>query len=73
MDAVGLFRWGNTPLDDAMQFGHDAVVSVLKEHLRVLSDETHSAVEKQRSDAGDGEKHRFNQQDDGSVMETLKT
>lgn len=46
-----------------MQFGHDAVVSVLKEHLRVLSDETHSEVEKQRSDAGDGEKHRFNQQE----------
>ena len=27
------FRWGNTPLDDAMQFGHDVTVSVLQEYL----------------------------------------
>lgn len=46
-----------------MQFGHDVVVSVLKEYLRVLSDETHSEVEKQRSDAGDGEERRFNHQE----------
>lgn len=25
-------RWGNTPLDDAMQFGHDVVVSVLQKY-----------------------------------------
>uniref|UniRef100_H3D4X1 glutaminase n=1 Tax=Tetraodon nigroviridis TaxID=99883 RepID=H3D4X1_TETNG len=25
-------RWGNTPLDDALQFGHEVVVSVLKEY-----------------------------------------
>ncbi|XP_018556674.1 LOW QUALITY PROTEIN: glutaminase kidney isoform, mitochondrial [Lates calcarifer] len=25
-------RWGNTPLDDAMQFGHDVVVSVLQQY-----------------------------------------
>ena len=24
------FRWGNTPLDDAMQFGHDEVVKLLQ-------------------------------------------
>uniref|UniRef100_A0A8C9Z788 glutaminase n=2 Tax=Sander lucioperca TaxID=283035 RepID=A0A8C9Z788_SANLU len=26
-------RWGNTPLDDAMQFGHDVVVSALQEYI----------------------------------------
>lgn len=31
-------RWGNTPLDDAMQFGHDVVVSVLQEYQRVCTD-----------------------------------
>uniref|UniRef100_A0A7N6F5T1 glutaminase n=1 Tax=Anabas testudineus TaxID=64144 RepID=A0A7N6F5T1_ANATE len=31
-------RWGNTPLDDAMQFGHDVVVSVLQEYQRVYND-----------------------------------
>lgn len=48
-------RWGNTPLDDAAQFGHDVVVSVLKDYLRVLRDKARSEVEKQRSDTGDGE------------------
>ncbi|XP_035512028.1 glutaminase kidney isoform, mitochondrial [Morone saxatilis] len=31
-------RWGNTPIDDAMQFGHDVVVSVLQEYLGVYTD-----------------------------------
>ncbi|XP_068585792.1 glutaminase liver isoform, mitochondrial-like isoform X1 [Cebidichthys violaceus] len=31
-------RWGNTPLDDAMQFGHDGVVSVLQEYQREYTD-----------------------------------
>ncbi|XP_029689744.1 glutaminase kidney isoform, mitochondrial isoform X2 [Takifugu rubripes] len=62
-------RWGNTPLDDAMQFGHNVVVSVLKEYLRVLGDETHNQGEKQRLDAGDGEEHHLNHQE----IETLKT
>lgn len=31
-------RWGNTPLDDAMQFGHDVVVSVLQEYQRVYTE-----------------------------------
>ncbi|XP_038578067.1 glutaminase kidney isoform, mitochondrial-like isoform X1 [Micropterus salmoides] len=31
-------RWGNTPLDDAMQFGHDVVVSVLQEYQCVYND-----------------------------------
>uniref|UniRef100_A0A8D3CRE4 glutaminase n=1 Tax=Scophthalmus maximus TaxID=52904 RepID=A0A8D3CRE4_SCOMX len=31
-------RWGNTPLDDAMQFGHDVVVSVLQEYQRAFAD-----------------------------------
>ncbi|XP_036435137.1 glutaminase liver isoform, mitochondrial [Colossoma macropomum] len=30
-------RWGNTPLDDAMQFGHESVVEVLKEYQRIYS------------------------------------
>lgn len=56
-------RWANTPLDDAMQFGHDAVVSVLKEYLRGRSEGTHSEAEKQTSDAGDGEERRLNHQE----------
>ncbi|KAM6925058.1 glutaminase liver isoform, mitochondrial [Xenentodon cancila] len=31
-------RWGNTPLDDAMQFGHDVIVSVLQKYQCVYND-----------------------------------
>ncbi|CAG6021696.1 glutaminase liver isoform, mitochondrial [Menidia menidia] len=31
-------RWGNTPLDDAMQFGHDVVVSVLHKYQSEYAD-----------------------------------
>lgn len=31
-------RWGNTPIDDAMQFGHNVVVSILQEYQRVYTD-----------------------------------
>lgn len=31
-------RWGNTPLDDAMQFGHAVIVSVLQEYQSVYTD-----------------------------------
>ncbi|XP_013873424.1 glutaminase kidney isoform, mitochondrial [Austrofundulus limnaeus] len=31
-------RWGNTPLDDAMQFSHNAVVSVLQKYQSVFND-----------------------------------
>lgn len=31
-------RWGNTPVDDAMQFGHDVIVSVLQEYQSVYTD-----------------------------------
>ncbi|KAM8754383.1 glutaminase liver isoform, mitochondrial-like isoform X1 [Acanthopagrus latus] len=31
-------RWGNTPVDDAMQFGHAVIVSVLEEYQRVYAD-----------------------------------
>uniref|UniRef100_A0A665TV82 glutaminase n=1 Tax=Echeneis naucrates TaxID=173247 RepID=A0A665TV82_ECHNA len=31
-------RWGNTPLDDAMQFGHEVVISVLQEYQREYTD-----------------------------------
>ncbi|KAM7402428.1 hypothetical protein PAMP_017670 [Pampus punctatissimus] len=30
-------RWGNLPVDDAMQFGHDEVVTVLKHYQQVCS------------------------------------
>ncbi|XDV49168.1 hypothetical protein PO909_018469 [Leuciscus waleckii] len=30
-------RWGNTPLDDAMQFGHNAVVKVLQEYQSIYT------------------------------------
>ncbi|XP_033942506.1 glutaminase liver isoform, mitochondrial-like isoform X1 [Pseudochaenichthys georgianus] len=31
-------RWGNTAIDDAMQFGHDVVVSVLQDYQRGYTD-----------------------------------
>uniref|UniRef100_A0A8C7ZFF4 glutaminase n=2 Tax=Oryzias sinensis TaxID=183150 RepID=A0A8C7ZFF4_9TELE len=47
----GKDRWGNTPLDDAMQFGHDAVVSILQKYQNEYvekrsstSKEAHSAA-----------------------------
>lgn len=49
-----------------MQFGHNVVVSVLKEYLRVLGAETHSQGEKQRLDAGDGGEHHLNHQENAS-------
>ena len=30
-------RWANQPVDDALQFGHDSVVEVLKEYQQVCS------------------------------------
>ncbi|XP_029911634.1 glutaminase liver isoform, mitochondrial [Myripristis murdjan] len=43
-------RWGNTPLDDAMQFSHSAVVSVLEEYQRVYSDiDSQSDTEEQKA------------------------
>lgn len=32
-----LLRWGNTPLDDAMEFGQHSVVEALKEYQRIYS------------------------------------
>ena len=35
-------RWGQTPLDDAKQFGHQEVVAILKEYQQkkhVMTDE----------------------------------
>uniref|UniRef100_A0A8C6U3I0 glutaminase n=1 Tax=Neogobius melanostomus TaxID=47308 RepID=A0A8C6U3I0_9GOBI len=31
-------RWGNTPIDDAMQFGHTVIVSLLQDYQRLSSD-----------------------------------
>uniref|UniRef100_A0A4W5M7B2 glutaminase n=1 Tax=Hucho hucho TaxID=62062 RepID=A0A4W5M7B2_9TELE len=43
-------RWGNTPLDDARQFGRDGVVSVLTEYQRIYqcSNGSQSETEDQR-------------------------
>ncbi|XP_060899311.1 glutaminase 2b [Labrus mixtus] len=30
-------RWGNLPIDDALQFGHDEVVKVLKDYQQIFS------------------------------------
>lgn len=30
-----LCRWGNLPIEDAMQFGHDTVVQMLKDYQQV--------------------------------------
>lgn len=32
-----LCRWGNLPVDDALQFGHDDVVKILKDYQQVYS------------------------------------
>ena len=31
-----LCRWGNLAVDDAMQFGHDEIVKVLKDYQQVF-------------------------------------
>lgn len=41
-----LLRWGNTPLDDAMEFGQDRVVKVLKEYQCIY---THTLMPEQIS------------------------
>ncbi|XP_029575824.1 glutaminase kidney isoform, mitochondrial [Salmo trutta] len=41
-------RWGNTPLDDARQFGWDGVVSVLTEYQRLYPRSSESETEDQR-------------------------
>uniref|UniRef100_A0A672H9S9 glutaminase n=1 Tax=Salarias fasciatus TaxID=181472 RepID=A0A672H9S9_SALFA len=43
-------RWGNTPVDDAMQFGHDVVVSVLQKYEEKYCDsEAQSHAEEQKA------------------------
>ncbi|CAK6957530.1 glutaminase kidney isoform%2C mitochondrial-like isoform X1 [Scomber scombrus] len=43
-------RWGNTPLDDARQFGHDLAVSVLQEYQSTYADsESTSDTDEQKS------------------------
>ncbi|XP_071399586.1 glutaminase kidney isoform, mitochondrial-like [Centroberyx affinis] len=43
-------RWGNTPIDDAMQFSHDGVVSVLQEYQRMYADsDSQSDTEEQKT------------------------
>ena len=36
--SIVFLRWGNTPLDDAMQFGHDVIVSVLQKYQHVYTE-----------------------------------
>ncbi|XP_032369221.1 glutaminase 2b isoform X1 [Etheostoma spectabile] len=42
-------RWGNLPVDDAMQFGHDEVVNVLKEYQQVCRQQDTRHTEAERS------------------------
>ncbi|XP_041860039.1 glutaminase kidney isoform, mitochondrial-like [Melanotaenia boesemani] len=43
-------RWGNTPLDDGMQFGHDVIVSVLQKYHSVYTDSnSQSNTEEQKT------------------------
>ncbi|CAL8257348.1 unnamed protein product [Gadus morhua 'NCC'] len=43
-------RWGNTPLDDALQFGHSGVVTVLQEYQKGYSDtEAQPEAEEQKA------------------------
>ncbi|XP_056586005.1 glutaminase liver isoform, mitochondrial [Triplophysa dalaica] len=39
-------RWGNTPLDDAMQFGHNAVVKAMQEYQSIY---THTLIPEELS------------------------
>uniref|UniRef100_A0A3Q3X2S4 glutaminase n=1 Tax=Mola mola TaxID=94237 RepID=A0A3Q3X2S4_MOLML len=39
-------RWGNAPIDDAMEFGRDVIVSVLQNYQRVYSKDSPSDAEK---------------------------
>ena len=50
MYLVCLVRWGNTPLDDALQFGHSGVVAVLQEYQKGYSDtEAQPETEEQKT------------------------
>ncbi|CAK6952740.1 glutaminase 2b isoform X1 [Scomber scombrus] len=42
-------RWGNLPVDDAMQFGHDEVVAVLKDYQQVCRQQETQQTEVERS------------------------
>ncbi|CAJ1084807.1 glutaminase kidney isoform%2C mitochondrial isoform X1 [Xyrichtys novacula] len=42
-------RWGNSPVEDAMQFGHELVVSLLQEYQSMYDErESHSSTEEQK-------------------------
>lgn len=47
-----LLRWGNTPLDDAIEFGKDSVAEVLKEYQHIYS---HTLMPEEISTQGHGE------------------
>ncbi|XP_031703977.1 glutaminase 2b [Anarrhichthys ocellatus] len=42
-------RWGNLPIDDAMQFGHEEVVKVLKEYQQVCRQQEAQHTKAERS------------------------
>uniref|UniRef100_UPI0037E8F0F2 glutaminase kidney isoform, mitochondrial-like n=1 Tax=Semicossyphus pulcher TaxID=241346 RepID=UPI0037E8F0F2 len=42
-------RWGNLPIDDALQFGRDEVVKVLKDYQQVFSQQETQRAEAERS------------------------
>ncbi|XP_034552093.1 glutaminase kidney isoform, mitochondrial-like [Notolabrus celidotus] len=42
-------RWGNTPIDDAVQFGHEVIVSLMQEYQSMYNEtESHSNTEEQK-------------------------
>ncbi|KAI4903246.1 hypothetical protein NFI96_022055, partial [Prochilodus magdalenae] len=59
-------RWGNTPLDDAMQFGQESVIEVLKEYQSIYS---HTLMPQINSQANGG---YALDADDLKNMETLE-
>ena len=40
-----LLRWGNMPMDDAMQFGHSEVIELLKEYHEIYRQKNHLTQE----------------------------
>ncbi|XP_074537575.1 glutaminase kidney isoform, mitochondrial-like [Halichoeres trimaculatus] len=43
-------RWGNTPMDDASQFGHEVIVSLLQEYQSMYDErESHGSTEEQKA------------------------
>ena len=74
MYLVCLVRWGNTPLDDALQFGHSGVVTVLQEYQKGYSDtEAQPEAEEQKATLDTVKVVVWAKWEAGSVMERKKS